>query len=86
MPDEVLLCGGGSRNLYLKQRLQTRVEPMIVLTTDEAGVSADFKEAIAFAVLAYWRDLGIPGNLPQVTGARAAVPLGDVHPPIGSYP
>jgi len=49
-------------------------------------VSADFKEAIAFAVLAYWRDLGIPGNLPQVTGARAAVPLGDVHPPIGSYP
>jgi len=86
MPDEVLLCGGGSRNLYLKQRLQTRVEPMIVLTTDEAGVSADFKEAIAFAVLAYWRDLAIPGNLPQVTGARAAVPLGDVHPPIGSYP
>jgi len=86
MPDEVLLCGGGSRNLYLKQRLQTRVEPMIVLTTDEAGVSADFKEAIAFAVLAYWRELGIPGNLPQVTGARAAVLLGDVHLPIGSHP
>jgi anhydro-N-acetylmuramic acid kinase len=48
-------------------------------------VNADFKEAIAFAVLAHWRVLGIPGNLPQVTGARAAVPLGNVHFPIGFY-
>ncbi len=83
MPDEVLLCGGGSRNIYLKQRLQDILEPVRVLTTDEVGVSADFKEAIAFAVLAHWRYLGIKGNLPQVTGARAAVPLGNVHFPIG---
>ena len=83
MPDEVLLCGGGSRNIYLKQRLQDLLEPVRVLTTDEVGVSADFKEAIAFAVLAHWRYLGIPGNLPQVTGARAAVPLGNVYFPIG---
>ena len=82
MPDEVLLCGGGSRNLYLKQRLQALLEPVRVLTTDEAGVSADFKEAIAFAVLAHWRNLGIPGNLPQVTGAKVAVPLGNVHLPV----
>ena len=79
MPDEVFLCGGGSRNLYLKQRLQELLEPVRVLTTDEAGVSADFKEAIAFAVLAHWRFLGIPGNLPQVTGARAAVSLGTIN-------
>ncbi|MFE1746744.1 anhydro-N-acetylmuramic acid kinase [Coleofasciculus sp. H7-2] len=81
MPEEVLLCGGGSRNLYLKQRLQATLEPVPVLTTDEAGVNADFKEAIAFAVLAYWRQLGIPGNLPQVTGATSAVLLGEVHLP-----
>ncbi len=79
MPDEVFLCGGGSRNLYLKQRLQDVLAPVQVLTTDEAGVSADFKEAIAFAVLAHWRSLDIPGNLPQVTGARTAVPLGTIH-------
>ncbi|MBW4577357.1 MAG: anhydro-N-acetylmuramic acid kinase [Aphanothece sp. CMT-3BRIN-NPC111] len=82
MPDEVLLCGGGSRNLYLKQRLQALLEKVPVLITDEVGMSADFKEAIAFAVLAYWRDLGIAGNLPQVTGARQAVLLGDVHLPV----
>ncbi|MBD1944275.1 anhydro-N-acetylmuramic acid kinase, partial [Coleofasciculus sp. FACHB-712] len=81
MPDEVLLCGGGSRNLYLKQRLQATLQPVPVLTTDEAGVNADFKEAIAFAVLAYWRQLGIPGNLPQVTGATSAVLLGEVYLP-----
>lgn len=117
MPDTVFLCGGGSRNLYLKQRLQVylsqnydrETEPssktaelkdiadrnvgewnrcpnpnfpsvVSVLTTDEEGLSAEYKEAIAFAVLAYWRHLGIPGNLVQVTGAKKAVVLGDFHP------
>ena len=86
MPEKVFVCGGGSRNLYLKQRLQTLLGAVPVVTTDEAGLSADFKEAIAFAVLAYWRVLGIPGNLPQVTGAKATVLLGDIHVPIRSDP
>lgn len=80
LPERVLLCGGGSRNLYLKRRLQFYLEPIPVLTTDEVRLSADFKEAIAFAVLAHWRNLGIPGNLPQVTGATIEVLLGDFHP------
>jgi anhydro-N-acetylmuramic acid kinase len=84
MPQRVLLCGGGSRNLYLKQRLSDQLGSIQVLTTDEAGVSADFKEAIAFAVLAYWRNLSIPGNLPKVTGANSAVLLGNVYPPLGA--
>jgi len=84
MPDEVLLCGGGSRNLYLKQRLENLLAPIPVLTTDKVGVNGDFKEAIAFAVLAYWHFLGIPGNLPQVTGARIATKLGNFHLPLSS--
>ncbi|MEG4344686.1 anhydro-N-acetylmuramic acid kinase [Microcoleus sp. A003_D6] len=79
MPDRVLLCGGGSHNLYLKRRLQTQLHPVQVLTTSEAGLSVDFKEAIAFAVLAAWRVRGIPGNLPQVTGARTSVLLGEIN-------
>ena len=79
MPDQVLLCGGGRRNLYLKQRLEAHLAPAQVLTTSEAGLNADFKEAIAFAVLAYWRTCGVPGNLPEVTGALAAVLLGEIH-------
>ncbi|MFN6470837.1 MAG: anhydro-N-acetylmuramic acid kinase [Nostoc sp. SerVER01] len=79
MPQCVMLCGGGSRNLYLKQRLQLLLASIPVLTTDEVGLSADFKEAIAFAVLAYWRHLGIPGNLPTATGAPGEVLLGEIH-------
>ncbi|WP_365939888.1 anhydro-N-acetylmuramic acid kinase [Moorena sp. SIO3I8] len=81
MPDQVLLCGGGASNLYLKQRLQIRLDSVPVLTTDQVGLSRDFKEAIAFAVLAHWRNLGIPGNLPQVTGASEAVCLGNLYSP-----
>jgi anhydro-N-acetylmuramic acid kinase len=82
MPEQVLLGGGGSRNAYLKSRLQRHLGNTIpVMTTDEAGVSAKAKEAIAFAVLAHWRILGIPGNLPSATGAREAVLLGDVYAP-----
>jgi anhydro-N-acetylmuramic acid kinase len=79
MPQQVFLCGGGSRNGYLKQRLQLLLASIPVLTTDEVGLSADFKEAIAFAVLAYWRYLGIPGNLPTATGAPQEVLLGEIH-------
>ncbi|YAF98878.1 MAG: anhydro-N-acetylmuramic acid kinase [Nodularia sp. CChRGM 3473] len=79
MPQQVLLCGGGSRNLYLKQRLQLLLASVPVLTTDEVGLNADFKEAIAFAVLAYWRQQSIPGNLPAATGAPYEVLLGEIH-------
>ncbi|MGL5079621.1 MAG: anhydro-N-acetylmuramic acid kinase, partial [Waterburya sp.] len=81
MPDEVLLCGGGSRNLYLRQRLQAELTSAQIMTTDEVGIDGKFKEAIAFAVLAYWRINGIPGNLPQVTGAKQPTLLGDIHVP-----
>ena len=79
MPDEVLLCGGGSRNLYLRQRLQAELTSAHVGITDEAGINGDFKEAIAFAILAYWRIHSIAGNLPQVTGASKSVLLGDIY-------
>jgi anhydro-N-acetylmuramic acid kinase len=80
IPDEVLLCGGGSRNGYLKSRIQANLPTAHVLTTDEGGINADAKEAIAFAVLAYWRKTQQPGNLPEVTGAIQPVLLGEVHP------
>lgn len=81
MPAEVLLCGGGARNPYLRQRLLAHLGSNVKLfTTDEAGLNGDFKEAIAFALLAYWRWHNFPGNLPKVTGAEQAVLLGEIHP------
>ncbi len=82
IPDEILLCGGGSRNIYLRQRLQAELTSAQILVTDEVGLNGDFKEAIAFAVLAYWRYHGIPGNLYRVTGASQPKLLGDIHCPV----
>ncbi|MEM1278773.1 MAG: anhydro-N-acetylmuramic acid kinase [Cyanobacteria bacterium P01_H01_bin.152] len=82
LPDEVLICGGGSHNHYLLDRLQTHLPTVAILPTTAAGVPADLKEALAFAVLAYWRHQAFPGNLPSVTGAHQAVPLGNMHWPV----
>lgn len=79
LPDQVLLGGGGCRNAYLVQRLQGHLLTVELLSTDATGIDADFKEAIAFAVLAYWRHHHIPGNLPDVTGASHLALLGEIH-------
>jgi anhydro-N-acetylmuramic acid kinase len=82
LPDEIFLCGGGCRNRYLRQRLQLAFGNRIpVNSTDALGLNYDAKEAIAFAVLAYWRVNKFPGNLPKVTGAKSAVLLGEIHSP-----
>ena len=86
IPDEILLCGGGSHNLYLRQSLQAELKSAKILTTSEVGVDVNFKEAIAFAVLAYWRfSCSIPGNLPQVTGAKQPMLLGEVYVPLMAH-
>ncbi len=77
-PDEVLIGGGGGRNHYLMERLQDLLKPAIVMRTDDLGLNGDFKEAIAFALLAYLRINERCGNLPNVTGAKRSVLLGKV--------
>ncbi|ASC74214.1 Anhydro-N-acetylmuramic acid kinase [Halomicronema hongdechloris C2206] len=81
-PDEVFVCGGGSRNHYLMQRLAAHLDPIPLLTTDQAGLPTDFKEAIAFAVLGYWRQQNFPGNVPTVTGAQRPMLLGQLSEPV----
>ncbi|MGF1523849.1 MAG: anhydro-N-acetylmuramic acid kinase [Leptolyngbyaceae cyanobacterium] len=81
LPDEVLLCGGGSQNPYLVRRLRLHLPGISIQTTADAGVPVDLKEAVAFAVLGYWRHHHFPGNLPSVTGANRPVLLGELHSP-----
>ncbi len=78
LPDRLLLCGGGVRNGYLLARLAQHLPGVAMQSTDEAGLNADYKEAIAFAVLAHWNHKGLPGNMPAVTGAQRAVVLGEL--------
>jgi anhydro-N-acetylmuramic acid kinase len=48
--------------------------------TEEFGIPADAKEAIAFALLGYETLRGRPANVPAATGARQPVVLGKIVP------
>jgi anhydro-N-acetylmuramic acid kinase len=76
---DVLACGGGVHNGALMKRLGELLAPRIVCSTAHYGIDPDFIEATAFAWLARQRLLGLPGNLPAVTGARGARVLGAIY-------
>lgn len=78
--DRLLVCGGGSRNPLLMARLAAHLSGTEVGTTDQAGISGDDMEALAFAWLAFRTLSGLPGNLPAVTGAREMSVLGAIYP------
>jgi len=81
LPDAILVGGGGCRNPMLMAYLQAEFPEIPVTPTDKAGVPAGDKEALAFAVLGYWRWQEFPGNLPAVTGAGTTTLLGECHRP-----
>jgi anhydro-N-acetylmuramic acid kinase len=79
-PCEVLVCGGGVRNLELMRRLRARLGDVPVADTGTLGLPADQVEAAAFAWLARQTIHGLAGNLPEVTGAAGPRVLGCVTP------
>ena len=76
--DELIVSGGGVHNPVLMGYLAGFLEGTRIRSSDEFGVPADAKEAIAFAILAYrtWRRE--PGTLPSATGAAHDVVLGKI--------
>jgi anhydro-N-acetylmuramic acid kinase len=80
---DYIVAGGGANNLILMQMLREGLEPLgVKVTTSEAhGVPPQAKEAMAFALLAWLRWNGLPGNVPSATGAKRAVMLGKVTLP-----
>ena len=78
--DEVIVCGGGTRNGFLMKCLREHLKPIEVKTTDELGLPAEWVEAVAFAWLARETLANRPGNVPGVTGASHPVVLGGIYP------
>jgi len=76
----VLVSGGGARNRAILRALQERLDGSRVETTDTMNLSADAKEAVAFAVFGYETLRGRPANLPRVTGASSPTVLGSIAP------
>ncbi|MCK3683113.1 anhydro-N-acetylmuramic acid kinase [Maribellus sp. YY47] len=79
--EAMYVCGGGAFNTYLMKRLETHLSNVRVAGTDDIGMPPQQVEAIAFAWLAMRRVKNLPGNLPQVTGARKKVLLGTIYDP-----
>ncbi len=81
MSESHIFCsGGGARNASLVRELQSLLPGALLDPTDVAGIPVDAKEAIAFAVLGYETLRERPANVPRVTGATRAVPLGAIAP------
>ncbi len=77
---EVGICGGGAYNASLLKRLQANLPDCSVVNTSEWGLEPRWVEGAAFAWLARQTLRGLPGNLPDVTGASEAVILGGIYP------
>ena len=77
---EMIVSGGGTRNVTLMAMLADQLRPlgMRLLRSDDFGVPAEAKEAIAFALLAYETWNRRPSNLPSATGARKPAILGKI--------
>ena len=80
---EFVVAGGGAKNPTLLAMLANLLQPLglIVRVSDEFGLPAEAKEAVAFAMMAYetWRRR--PSNVPSATGAKRPAVLGKISFP-----
>jgi anhydro-N-acetylmuramic acid kinase len=85
VPDRIILSGGGAENPALVTAIRAEFEaldPTIrVIDCESRGWPAKSIEPAAFALLAWLRLNGKPGNLPSTTGARHAVLCGHITQP-----
>jgi anhydro-N-acetylmuramic acid kinase len=77
---QMILSGGGAKNPTLTAMLREEIAPLGIGLhfSDEFGVPAEAKEAVAFALLAHETWHRRPGNVPSATGAKRAAILGKI--------
>jgi len=84
-PDEVIPCGGGSRNRTLLSWIAELAPWLSLVPMERFGIPAEAKECVSFALLAAASIDGVPASLPSVTGATRPAILGrrtlDAPPP-----
>ena len=80
---ELLVAGGGARNATLRRELRRRCRGLCLRPLAELGIADSDREALAFALLAWWHGLGASGSLTSVTGASQPSVLGLCAEPPG---
>lgn len=78
---ELVLCGGGSHNRQLVQRLQYHLPDTDITTSETLGLAPDWVEAAAFAWFAMRTLDRRTSSLAAVTGARGDRILGAIYYP-----
>ncbi|HTN43160.1 MAG TPA: anhydro-N-acetylmuramic acid kinase [Nitrospiria bacterium] len=78
--EEVIVGGGGTRNVTLMRFLQQAFGPVPVLTFEKFDLDSRALEAMAFALFAYGTIQGEPNNVPSATGAKRPVVMGKIVP------
>lgn len=76
----LIACGGGVHNGVLMRALAEALPDVVVESSAAHGLDPDYVEAMGFAWLARRTLLGLPGNLPSVTGAAGPRVLGGIYP------
>jgi len=77
IPKNVIIGGGGAYNPMIMKFLREYLPNNIELKTHEDfGISNNFKEVMAFALLGYCCYYKIPNNVPSCTGASKPLVLG----------
>ena len=80
--DRLYVSGGGAFHPQIMMDLKLHFgEEKVVPLVDKYGITAESKEAVAFALLAHERLNGTPTNIPSVTGAKKKVILGKLSIP-----
>ncbi len=77
---EVVLCGSGSHNTFIRQLFREYFQPVPVRRSSDYDLPEDFREAIGAAILANESIQGIPANLAGLTGASKEVISGRICP------
>ncbi|MGH9106422.1 MAG: anhydro-N-acetylmuramic acid kinase [Acidimicrobiales bacterium] len=83
---ELLVAGGGTRNLTLMKELRRRLPGPTIRRTDEVGVPEAAKEALLFALIGFFTLSGVPATIPSCTGAAGPRVLGSITPGDGAWP
>tara|TARA_Y100000588_G_scaffold394907_1_gene518223 strand:+ start:3680 stop:4882 length:1203 start_codon:yes stop_codon:yes gene_type:complete len=77
---ELIVGGGGAKNKTLMSLLETKLNPIPIVISDNKGFPHEAVEAVCFALLAWATIYNMPSNILASTGAKSEVVLGNITP------
>lgn len=77
--DEIIFCGGGSKNIYLIELIQKKLNHIKISQLEDYGFDSQAKEALAFLILGNETLNMNPSNVIGATGAHKNAILGQIN-------